>query len=436
MWDSSLGSKGTHEENAQWMVFHDSSGPNSNMPTPKNISSHNKTYSKPKDTAQKKVKKKRHTNKSKTPISKLIQVPADVLLREWNGKETFDESDEDEDVIDSRLNKWTDNVSGPAKLAMKKLDYCIRKLRQCSTISALQKASLGVSLALLEVASKKECRSPFLCLNQASIFAAQGPKGGNNDEEFKKPLPRSEDCTVDEALQILGRSDCLRALHFINEAMFLCSYVAKVCCLHRDKMEPDHPWTPKWRVAGIMVYTISVGIDSVIHSLMEGDARNAALESWEKPVKAEIGRGRSDAIAMQKAFGLIFPPAANASEHKSNNAYRMENNGTDLGNDVANQNINSCDEDDIGSFEDDEGEGEELDENDVYDDDDGDDDMEEIREYNSKFELNESGNSAPPLSETTTGPPPLEPPTNTGMDPNDKGKTADTTYNDVPFVAI
>jgi hypothetical protein len=234
-------------------------------------------------------------------MRKLVKVSAEVLLREWNGKETFDESDEDDDVIDRRLNKWSNSVSGPSKLAMKKLDYSIQKLRQCLTINSLQKASLQVTLSLLEVAEQKECRNPFLCLSQAAIFASQGGKGGNNDEEFKKPLPREADCTADEALQILGRADCLRAIHFVNEALFLCSFAARVCCLHRDKKETEHPWTPKWRIIGIMTYTVSLGIDSVIFSLMEGEERKHALDSWEKGVRAEIGRGRSDAIAMQKA---------------------------------------------------------------------------------------------------------------------------------------
>jgi hypothetical protein len=226
-------------------------------------------------------------------------------LREWNGKETFEESDEDDDIIDSRLNKWSNSVSGPSKLAMKKLDYSIQKLRQCLTINSLQKASLQVSLSMLDVAEQKECRNPFLCLSQAAIFASQGAKGGNNDEEFKKPLPREADCTAEEALHILGRADCLRAIHFINEALFLCSFAARVCCLHRDKKETDHPWTPKWRIIGIMTYTVSLGIDSVIFSLMEGEERRLALDSWEKGIRAEIGRGRSDAIAMQKAFSRL-----------------------------------------------------------------------------------------------------------------------------------
>lgn len=243
---------------------------------------------------------------SKSPFKKLVKVSAEILLREWNGKETFEQSDEDdEDEIDARLNKWSDTVSGPSKLAMKRLDYNIHKLRQCSTINSLQKASLQVSLSLLDVASQKECRNPFICLSQAAIFASQGAKGGNNDEEFKKPLSSETECTPEEALQILGRADCLRAIHFINEAIFLCSFAARVCCLHRDKKEPEHSWTPKWRIVGIMSYTISLGIDSAIYSLMEGDDRKVALDSWEKSVKAELGRGRSDAIAMQKACGLL-----------------------------------------------------------------------------------------------------------------------------------
>ena len=225
------------------------------------------------------------------------------MLREWNGKELFEDSDEDDDIIDRRLNKWSNNVSGPSMLAMKKLDYNILKLRHCLTITSLQKASLQVALALLEVADQKECRNPFLCWSQAAVYATQGSKGGNNDEEFKKPIPRETSCTPKEALRILGRADCLRAIHFINEAIFLCSFATRVCCLHRDKKETEHPWTPKWRVVGIMCYTVSVSIDSIIMSMMDGEDRKLALDSWDKTVKAEIGRGRSDAIAMQKAFG-------------------------------------------------------------------------------------------------------------------------------------
>lgn len=248
----------------------------------------------------------RPNQRSTSPFSKLIKISADMMLKEWAGKSTFEggnDRQEFDDDTPNQLNKWSNNVSGKSLLAMKKLDYSIKKLRQCVTINALQKASLQVALVLLEVAGTKECQNPFVCLSQAAIFAAQGPKGGNNDEDFKKPLPREVDCTAEEALQILGRADCLRALHFTNEAVFLCSYVARVCCLHRDRQEPDHPWTPRWRIIGIMTYTVSVSIDSSICSIMHGEEMNLTLDSWDKSVRAEIGRGRSDAIALQKSFG-------------------------------------------------------------------------------------------------------------------------------------
>jgi hypothetical protein len=141
---------------------------------------------------QQTVKVSKTNQRSTSPFSKLIKISADMMLKEWTGKRTFEGSDEeDKDTDDDttiRLNKWSNSASGKSMLAMKKLDYSIKKLRQCVTIIALQKASLQVALVLLEVAGTKECQNPFICLSQAAIFAAQGPKGGNNDEDFKKPF--------------------------------------------------------------------------------------------------------------------------------------------------------------------------------------------------------------------------------------------------------
>jgi hypothetical protein len=242
--------------------------------------------------------------KRASPLTKLIKVPASVLLKEWSGKDVFDEESNDEEV-DSRLNKWSETCSGPGKHAMKELDYSVKLLRQCTTISSMQKASLRVAVRLLDVACQKECQNPFLCLNQASVFASQGAKGGNNDDFFKKQLPRKEDCTETDALSILGRADCLRAIHFTDEAMYLCSFVARVCCLHRDKKKPEHLWTPKWRVVGIQMYTTSVAIDGSLHSLMKDDeARYAALNAWDRSIRAEISRARSDVIAVNRTAGI------------------------------------------------------------------------------------------------------------------------------------
>ena len=241
--------------------------------------------------------------KRASPLRKLIKVPVSVLLKEWTGKAVFDEESNDE--VDSRLNKWSVKCSGPAKHAMKDLDYSVTNLRQCTTIRSLQKASIRVAVRLLNVACQKECQNPFLCLNQAAVFASQGAKGGNNDDYFKKPLPTREDCTVTEALSILGRADCLRAIHFTDEAMYLCSFVASVCCLHRDKKKPEHEWTPKWRVVGIQMYTVSTAIDGSLYSLMKDEeGRNEALNAWERSVRAEISRARSDVIAVNRTAGI------------------------------------------------------------------------------------------------------------------------------------
>ena len=312
-----------------------------------------------------------------------------MMLHEWDGKNTFEASNEDnniEEVVDSRLNKWSNTVPGKSMLAMKKLDYSIKKLRQCITISSLQKASLQVALALLEIASTKDCQNPFICLSQAAIFAAQGPKGGNNDEDFKKPLPRESDCSAEEAIQILGRADCLRALHFTNESIFLCSYVARVCCLHRDRQEPDHPWTPRWRIVGIMTYTISVAIDSSICSILQGEEMTLALDSWDKSVRAEIGRGRSDAIALQKSFGR-----RNSSSNSKFSSLQVDSTSKNM---TSNESEDSWNDGDDGDYDDEYHSDQSFKE---YDDDGNDkDDDEPLNdyEYNSDQEIEGSPQSS------------------------------------------
>jgi hypothetical protein len=242
------------------------------------------------------------------PIFKMIKVPTDILLAEWTDKNC----DAENEGVQCILSEATKNT-------MKRLDFNMHKIRKCTTINSLQKRSLQVALCLLEISESSECRNPFLCLYHAAIFAAHGPKGGNNDEELKKPLPNHEECTPQEALNILGRADCLRSIHFTNEAMFLCSYVARVCQLHRDKKRTDMIWTPKWRVIGIFMYTVSVGIDSVISSLtMNPEEREQALDTWHPDVKAEINRSRSDAIAMCKAHNAYDTSSPNGENiHKS-----------------------------------------------------------------------------------------------------------------------
>lgn len=184
---------------------------------------------------------------------------------------------------------------------MKKVDYAMKQLRLSSTVNAMQKASVKVAVSLLDLVAQSECHNPFLCLHQAAMYAGQGPKRGNNDEPFKRALPSEKDCSPLEALVILGRADCMRAVHFTDEALFLCSYVAQVCCRHRDREQPEFPWSPQWRVIGVQTYIVSAAIDSTISSIRE----EGRTYSWDSDAKDEIARGRSDAIALKRLSDML-----------------------------------------------------------------------------------------------------------------------------------
>ena len=101
------------------------------------------------------------------------------------------------------------------------------------------------------------------------------------------PLPRK--CTALDALVILGRADCLRAIHFVESAQFLCSWVAKVCIVHRSQMDDSLPWDSRWRVIGTYLSFISANVN--------GTAKDYSLrlDDWEAEVQQEIEYAKSDA---------------------------------------------------------------------------------------------------------------------------------------------
>ena len=225
----------------------------------------------------------RYTRK-RLPISDIVKVPTSVLLSVWR----IDESSEE-------------NVSNSegATLAMKKLDDAMKNLRKSRTVNALERSSLDVSVALIDVATYHECHNPFLCLQQAVIFAALGSKRGNNDEPFRKFLPLERRCSSLEALIILGRADCMRAIHFLDEAQFLCSWVARVCRRHREG-EDDLIWDSRWRVIGVLSYIVAATIDETAAALSEDDEKLGKFNEWEDIVKEEINYGKAEALHFMK----------------------------------------------------------------------------------------------------------------------------------------
>lgn len=238
---------------------------------------------------------KQRLNDDECPLDSLVEVQIDWLFSEWIKADTVITTQTNTASIEDSLAK------------MNELDSAVVKLKSCTTVISIQKAALSIAVTLLDVATCYHCYNPFICLHHAAIFASQGSKGGNNDDFFKKPLPPQMQCTPREALGILGRADCLRAIHFSDEAMFLCSYVAGVLSLHR-KMDGNRIMTsPDWKAVGIHMYTCAIALDASIYSLMDRDSRNKALESWEGDVQDEIEEARKDASSLREIYSKALP---------------------------------------------------------------------------------------------------------------------------------
>jgi len=250
---------------------------------------------------------KRIEPKKRRSLPTMIGIPVSTLLSQWN-----------DGVPTTRID------SEEAREAMRKVDEATKQLRECYTEIAVQRGCIQVALSLMELVNKNLCYNPFLCLQQAAIFAAQGSKGGNNDEAFKAGLPQETACTPDQAMVIIGRADCLQSLHFPDEAIYLCSYVARVCRLHRDRQETVMEWNNKWKVVGICLYNLSVAIRTTRSFQEEG----SNPEYWDEGVVEELKRGRVDAIAVKGTLPGVADAAVVETEiHEEEYDNFDDNNG-------------------------------------------------------------------------------------------------------------
>lgn len=231
--------------------------------------------------------------------------------------------------VSALLALWSDGTSPApsveAKNAMNKVDAATKQLRVCFTEAAVEKGCIRVALALMELVKKNYACNPFLCLHQAAIFASHGSKGGNSDEAFKQGLPKERECTPQEALVIIGHADCLQALYFSDEAIYLCSYVARVCRLHRDKQETDMEWNSRWRVISICVHNLSVSIRTT-RSYQEDRP-----EFWEQSVLEELERCRADAISLRTTLPEeeSFVDEEEIESNDGENFYQGQGNGNE-----------------------------------------------------------------------------------------------------------
>ena len=243
--------------------------------------------------------------------SSAVKVPTSILLELWTTQDGDSPQQKGEDALQN------------AQLAMKKVDDAMKNLRKSRTLNSLERASIDVALALLALATFEQCHNPFVCLQQAAMFAAMGSKRGNNDEPFKRFLPLKSKCSPLEALNILGRADCLRAIHFLQEAQFLCTWVASVCHSHREQLEDGMTWDSRWEVIGYVNYTVASYIDETSAALSQD------LCKWDELSKREFDRGKSDGQL------LVEVPAANEVEdiNEPSNRDNLMDDGDDIEND-------------------------------------------------------------------------------------------------------
>jgi hypothetical protein len=218
-------------------------------------------------------------------VARIVVIPIKFLVAEWASDDKAPSSN------DSLLEQQS------------KLKDAMRQLRMCSTELTLQKASLHVTLLLLDMLPR--VGNPFLVMQQAALFASQCSKGGSMDIHFKTELPPAQDCNPTQALTILARAECLQAVHFSREATYLCSYVARCCRMRRDDSgvaQDEQKWTPQWKLIGIHAFNLAMATRSTICATQyDKDSQRKALEVWDDEVLGELERCRSDAIAMRRA---------------------------------------------------------------------------------------------------------------------------------------
>ena len=229
----------------------------------------------------------------KPTIRSFVALPTNELRKTWR-------ADIDSALLAQHANDQ--ETQQRARECMQKVHKATQQLRACYTEMAMEKASIQVTIALLELASQPACYDPFVCLQQAAMYASQAPKAGNSDMAFRHSLPEMEKCTPIEALNALGRADCLHSVYFPNEAAFLCSYVAKVCRLYRDREQPDYEWNGQWKVVAIYAFNVSVMIRTTVSTVLDKTMQKSFLSMWERDVVEELERGRSDGMLWKRSL--------------------------------------------------------------------------------------------------------------------------------------
>lgn len=232
------------------------------------------------------------------PLSNIIPIPCAEMLAAWNTSDAHETT--------------STSIGDEEFEAMKNLDSKLRLLRACFSEGAVERASLNVASSLLDVLNCPRCQNPFVCMQQAALFASQASKLGSSDNPFKVALPKPDECTPIQALGVLGRADCLQAVYFCAEAAFLCSYVASVCASRKVDNETGYS---RWAIIRVLAYNLSVAIrfhGSLLQANME--RKEDCTMAWECAVVKSLMRGRAEG---QKWWSSIGGVSLEAQEQSS-----------------------------------------------------------------------------------------------------------------------
>jgi len=184
-----------------------------------------------------------------------------------------------------------------------KLDERLSTLRTRPSELSVQKTCLPVTLALIDLIP--HAQNPFLVMQHALMFASQCAKGGQMDLYFKTELPDRAVCTPLQALEVLARADCLAAVHFTQEAMFLCCHVVRIC-RSRRKEKKGEEWTARWEVVGICTYNTAISIrHAIFNSFLSKEEISKSLEAWKDELLTELDSCRLDATRMHAPFAKL-----------------------------------------------------------------------------------------------------------------------------------
>ena len=213
------------------------------------------------------------------PMSNLIALPLSMIGREWRKL---------------RNEYGVNHAPSCSKELMSRLDANVKKLRASHTAHVIEIVSLRVSSDLLQLAACPDCSNPFLCIQQAAMFAGQAPKVGASDLAFHAKLAKPDACTPLEALLTLGRAESMLSVQFYQEAAFLCNFVANVCSRHRNP-EGRGQQDTRWIIVASLAYDLSVMIRILARTVIfEKRLKEDTSGTWDVAAIDELRHARSE----------------------------------------------------------------------------------------------------------------------------------------------